>query len=95
MDFWKQKFIENFNLEMAAPDIMDLVDEEKLHDYIIEEFNNNFMYGELYDLFKDEMSKEELKDVLEEMGHDFVDLDDEDVDRSLYESIRNNLGGER
>lgn len=95
MDFWKQKFIENFNLEMTAPDIMDLVDEEKLHDYIIEEFSNNFTYAELYDLFKDEMSKEELKDVLEEMGHDFVDLDNEDVDRSLYESIKNNLGGER
>ena len=95
MDFWKQKFIENFNLEMAAPDIMDLVDEEKLYNYIIDEFNSNFTYEELYDLFKNEMSKEELKNVLEEMGHDFVDLDSEDVDKSLYESIKNNLGGER
>lgn len=93
MDWWKQKFIQNFNLEMAAPDIMDLVDEEKLYDYIIDEFNSNFTYAELYDLFKNEMSKEDLESVLTEMGHDFVDLEDENVDRGLYESIRNNLGG--
>lgn len=75
MDWWKEKFIENFNMEMVAPDLMYLIDEEKLYDYIIEEFNDNFTYEELYNLFKDEMSKEDLEMVLSEMGHDFVDLD--------------------
>ena len=36
------------------------------------------MYGEIYDIFKDEMSKEDLKSLLKNMGHDFVDLDELD-----------------
>ena len=34
------------------------------------------MYGELYELFKDEVDKEDLKVLLENMGHNFVDLDE-------------------
>ena len=29
-----------------------------------------------YELFKDEVDKEDLKVLLEDMGHDFVDLDE-------------------
>ena len=36
------------------------------------------MYGELYELFKDEVDKEDLKVLLEDMGHDFVYLDELD-----------------
>ena len=43
-----------------------------------EKFGEDFMYGELYELFKDEVDKEDLKVLLEDMGHDFVDLDELD-----------------
>ena len=75
MEFWKNKFVENFNMEMVAKDLLDMIDEDVLYHYIIHEFNENFTYEELYNLFKNEMSKEELKDLLTEMGHDFIDLE--------------------
>lgn len=74
----RQEFYNNFNMQMVASDLMDLVDEDILFNYIKEEFNDNFMYGELYDLFKNELSKEELQETLEYLGHDFVDLDELD-----------------
>lgn len=78
MEFIKQKFIEQFNMERVARDLMNMIDEDKLLNYIYEEFGDNFMYGELYDLFKNELSKEDLQCLLEEMGFDFVDLDELD-----------------
>lgn len=74
MEFWKSKLIENFNMEMIARDLLDLIDEDVLYDFIISEFNENFTYEELYNLFEKEMNKEDLKDLLTEMGHDFIDL---------------------
>ena len=49
---------------------------EVLENYMTEEFNDNFTYGELYDLFKNQMNKADLESLLESMGHDFVDLDE-------------------
>jgi len=73
----KDLFIKNFNMEMVAVDLMDLIDDEVLEEYIFSEFNSNFTYGELYDLFKNEVGdKETLKCLLEDMGHNFVDLDE-------------------
>jgi len=82
----KELFIRNFNMEMVAVDLMDLIDDEVLEKYIFDEFNNNFMYGELYDLFKDEVGdKETLQCLLEDMGHDFVDLDElDEEEREKY-----------
>lgn len=77
MDFWKTKLIENFNMEMVARDLLDLIDEDTLYDFIISEFNENFTYEELYKLFSKDMNKEDLKDLLTEMGHDFVELEEE------------------
>ena len=51
---------------------------EVLDNYISNEFNDNFSYGELYDLFKDYLDKEKLQILLEYLGHDFVDLDELD-----------------
>ena len=77
----RQKFIENYNMEMVAVELMDLIEEidmtgEVLENFINEKFGEDFMYGELYELFKDEVDKEDLKVLLEDMGHDFVDLDE-------------------
>lgn len=86
----REKFVENFNMSMVATDLMDLIEEidmtgDVLKDYIYNEFGENFMYGELYDLFKNYMSKEDLKQLLEDMGHDFVDLDElEDDEKDKY-----------
>ena len=77
----RQKFIENYNMEMVAVELMNLIEEidvsgEVLENFINEKFGEDFMYGELYELFKDEVDKEDLKVLLEDMGHDFVDLDE-------------------
>lgn len=79
----RQKFIENYNMEMVAVELMNLIEEidmtgEILENFINEKFGEDFMYGELYELFKDEVDKEDLKVLLEDMGHDFVDLDELD-----------------
>ena len=77
----RQKFIENYNMEMVAVELMNLIEEidmtgKVLENFINEKFGEDFMYGELYELFKDEVDKEDLKVLLEDMGHDFVDLDE-------------------
>ena len=91
MSILKRKFIENFNMERIALDLMDLVDEldmtadNILDNFIYEQFNEEFMYGEIYNIFKDEMSKEDLQCLLEDMGHDFVDLDElDEEEREKY-----------
>ena len=77
----RRKFNEEFNVNNICLDLMGLIDEidmtyEVLDNYIANEFNDNFTYGELYDLFKDYLSKDRLKILLEYLGHDFVDLDE-------------------
>lgn len=79
----RRKFNEEFNVNNICLDLMGLIDEidmtyEVLDNYIANEFNDNFTYGELYDLFKDYLSKDKLKILLEYLGHDFVDLDELD-----------------
>lgn len=86
----KSSFMQNFYMERVATDLMDLVEKiditgEVLENYITEEFNDNFTYGELYDLFKNQMNKEDLKVLLEDMGHDFVDIDElDEEEREKY-----------
>lgn len=90
MSILKRKFLEHFNMERIALDLMNLIEEidmtgEVLENFINENFGEDFMYGELYDIFKDEMSKEDLKVLLENMGHDFVDLDElDEEEREKY-----------
>ena len=86
----RQKFIENYNMEMVAVELMNLIEEidmtgKVLENFINEKFGEDFMYGELYELFKDEVDKEDLKVLLEDMGHDFVDLDElDEEEREKY-----------
>lgn len=80
MDLLRRKFIENYNMEMVSTDLMYLIDEidttgSVLDDFINEKFSEDFTYEELYDLFKDEVSEEDLKDILESMGFEYIKLD--------------------
>lgn len=90
MSILKSKFIENFNMERISIYLMDLIEDidmtcEILNNFIYEKFNEEFTYGEIYDIFKDEMSKEDLQCLLEDMGHNFVDLDElDEEEREQY-----------
>ena len=81
----KDLFIQNYNMELVALDLMDLIDDETLENFIMEKFNEDFMYGELFDLFSPYLDKETLQCLLEDMGHDFVDLDElDDEEKEKY-----------
>ena len=66
-------FIQNYNMELVALDLMDLIDDE-----VLEKFSEDFMYGELFDIFSQYLDKETLQCLLEDMGFNFVDLDELD-----------------
>ena len=86
----RDKFYENFKVNHLTLELMNLIEEidvsgEVLENFINEKFGEDFMYGEIYDIFKDEMSKEDLKSLLKNMGHDFVDLDElDEEEREKY-----------
>ena len=71
MGYWKNVFIQNFNMERVASELLDMIQEDELYEFIIRQFNENFTYEELYNLFKNDMNDEDLQYLLEEMGHDF------------------------
>lgn len=71
MIFWKRYFMQEFDMQYVASDLLDMIDEEKLYEYIISMFNQNFTYEELYHLFETELNEEQLQYLLEQMGHDF------------------------
>jgi len=71
-------FIQNYNMELVALDLMDLIDDEVLEKFMLEKFSEDFMYGELFDIFSQYLDKETLQCLLEDMGFDFVDLDELD-----------------
>lgn len=71
MEYWKRVFIQNFNMERLASELLDMIQEDELYEFIIRQFNENFTYEELYNLFKNDMNDEDLQHLLEEMGHDF------------------------
>lgn len=74
----KNLFIENYNMELVALDLMDLIDDEKLEKFIMEKFSEDFMYGELFDIFRPYYDIETLQCILEDMGFNFVNLDELD-----------------
>ena len=71
-------FIQNYNMELVARDLMDLIDDEVLERFMLDKFAEDFMYGELFDIFSAYLDKETLQCLLEDMGFDFVDLDELD-----------------
>lgn len=78
-------FVQNYNMEMVAYDLMDLIDDEVLERFMLDKFGEDFMYGELFDIFSPYLDKETLQILLEDMGHNFVDLDElDEEERSNY-----------
>lgn len=84
MELLKQKFIEEFNIEILIDEVLDSIEENKLKKYIYNKFEENFIYGEIYNCFKNELSKEDLKILLEDMGNDFIDLDNLKEEKTKY-----------
>lgn len=82
-EWLKSMFIKYFNVSEMVVDLMELADKDKLVDYIHFKFNNKFSYQELYNIFKSELNKKELKSFLEELGHDYIDLDSFDEDDEI------------
>lgn len=87
IDVLKQKFVEEFNPERVIWDLLNLIDEDKLLEYFKEEFGDNFMYGELFELFKNTgmLNEEDLQTLLEYMGFDYVNIDElDEEEREKY-----------
>ena len=68
----RENFIRNFNMEREASDLMDLIEDTDttgtmLTNFIKQEFQENFTYGELYDLFNEQLCKADLEDLLNQM----------------------------
>lgn len=64
----KELFIQNFNMEMVASDLIDMVAPKKLEKYIYEKFKKEFNVEELEELFGDFMDKKEIEETFKKMG---------------------------
>lgn len=87
IDVLKQKFVEEFNPERVIWDLLNLIDEDKLLEYLLEKFKNEFSYEEVYHLFKNcgELNEEDLQILLENMGYDYVNIDElDEEEREKY-----------
>lgn len=70
MGWLKNMFVKYFNVENMTSELMDLIDDDKLMDFILSEFKNNFTRDELYEELKDELSEEDLETFLsEDLGY--------------------------
>ena len=64
----KELFIQNFNMEMVASDLIDMVAPKKLEKYIYEKFKKEFNVEELEELFRNFMDKKEIEETFKKMG---------------------------
>ena len=64
----KELFIQNFNMEMVASDLIDMVAPKKLEKYIYEKFKREFNVEELEELFRSFMDKKEIEETFKKMG---------------------------
>ena len=64
----KELFIQNFNMEMVASDLIDMVAPKKLEKYIYEKFKKEFNVEELEELFRSFMDKKEIEETFKKMG---------------------------
>lgn len=64
----KELFIQNFNMEMVARDLIDMVAPKKLEKYIYEKFKKEFNVEELEKLFGNFMDKKEIEETFKKMG---------------------------
>lgn len=64
----KELFIQNFNMEMVARDLIDMVAPKKLEKYLYEKFKTEFNVEELEELFGNFMDKKEIEETFKKMG---------------------------
>lgn len=64
----KELFIQNFNMEMVARDLIDMVAPKKLEKYLYEKFKKEFNVEELEELFGEFMDKKEIEETFKKMG---------------------------
>ena len=64
----KELFIQNFNMEMVASDLLDMVAPKKLEKYLYEKFKKEFNVEELEKLFGNFMDKREIEETFKKMG---------------------------
>lgn len=68
LEILKMLFIQNFNMEMVASDLINMVAPKKLEKYIHEEFKKEFNIEELEELFGNSMDKKEIEETFKKMG---------------------------
>lgn len=64
----KELFMQNFNMEIVASDLIDMIAPKKLEKYIYEEFKKEFDIEELEELFGNFMDKKEIEETFKKMG---------------------------
>lgn len=79
----KELFIQNFNMEMVASDLIDMVAPKKLEKYLYEKFKKEFNVEELEELFGNLMDKKEIEETFKKMGVG------KDIFIVEYETLRN------
>ena len=64
----KELFIQNFNMEMVARDLIDMVAPKKLEKYLYEKFKKEFNVEELEEIFGKFMDTKEIEETFKKMG---------------------------
>lgn len=47
----KEAYYENYNNDNRLPELFELIDEDKLHEWFCGQFERDFTYGELVEMF--------------------------------------------
>ena len=68
LEVLKMLFMQEFNMEMVASDLIDMVAPKKLEKYIFQKFNEEFEVEELEKLCETVMSREEIEEMFKKMG---------------------------
>lgn len=68
LEVLKMLFMQEFNMEMIAGDLINMVAPKKLEKYIFQKFNEEFEVEELEKLFETVMSREEIEEIFKKMG---------------------------
>ena len=65
--YLRNKFIQEFNVERAINNIMDLCNQKELNDFMIKEFRENIDFKEFREIF-DDLDDDEFVDFMEYLG---------------------------
>lgn len=68
LEVLKMLFMQEFDMEMVAEDLINMVAPKKLEKYIFQKFNEEFEVEELENLFETVMNREEIEEIFKKMG---------------------------